>query len=152
MSRSTTGAQARLEAIWAVLKCSDEVACERLGKVVADVDDGRTELLGLDVTQECINPADKKEVTQYIESAASKALDIQETKPVLRETRQRVAKQARIAPAVGRNRKASIIESDHDWAEQDLKKYLSSRGRLTKDIFSRYWHASSGARWSCARS
>ena len=107
-----------------------------------DVYDGCKELLGLDVTQECINPADKKEVTQYIESAASKALDIQETKPVLRETRQRVAKQARIAPAVGRNRKASIIESDHDWAEQDLTKYLPSRGCLMKDIFNGCWRAS----------
>jgi hypothetical protein len=62
-----------------------------------DVDDhGCTELLGLDATQECINASDKKEVTQYIDSAASKALDTQETKNVLREARQRAAKKAKV--------------------------------------------------------
>ena len=82
-------------------------------KVVEGVDDGCTQLLGLDVTPECMNAADKKEVTQYIESAASKALDGGETKKVLRETRPRVAKHARVVPAVGRKHNVVIIESDH---------------------------------------
>ena len=40
--------------------------------------DGCVELLGLDVAQACTNVADKKEVVQYIESAASKGLGMQE--------------------------------------------------------------------------
>ena len=44
-------AEVRLEAGQVVLKCLEEVACECLEKVVEDVDDGRTELLGLEVTQ-----------------------------------------------------------------------------------------------------
>ena len=78
-----------------MLKCSEEVACQCLEKVVEDVDGGCVEFLGLDVTQACINAADKKEVTQYIEGAASKGLGL---------TRQRAAKQAKAAPAVGKKR------------------------------------------------
>ena len=120
-----------------------------LGKVVEDVDYGCAELLGLDVTEECVNAADKKDVAQYIESAARNALDMQETQQALQEARQLVAKKARVAPAVGRNHRAIIIKSDHAWAEQGITKHLPSRGRLTKDIFNGRWRASSGARWSC---
>ena len=42
-------------------------------KVVVDGNNGRAELLGLDVAQKCINAADKREVKKYIESAGSKA-------------------------------------------------------------------------------
>ena len=56
-------------------------------KIVEDVYDGRAELVGLDVAQECINAADKKEATQYMESAASKVVDAREIKKVLREGR-----------------------------------------------------------------
>ena len=108
-----------------------------LGNFVEFVNDGCTELLGLDVTQERINATDKKEVTQYIKSAASKALHMRETNKVLREARQRVAKKARVAPGVGRKCKAIIIEPGHPWPEQDLTKYLPLRGRLTKDILRR---------------
>ena len=102
---------------------------------VEDVYDGFTELLSLDVTQERISAADAKEVTQYIESAASTALDMRETKKVLRESRRRVGKKARVAPAVDSKREVVRIESDHDWVEQDLTKYLPLRGRLASDIF-----------------
>jgi hypothetical protein len=66
-----------------------------LGKVVEVVDDWCTELLGRDVTQECINPADKQEVTQYIESSASEARAVSDTKELLRKARQRLARQVR---------------------------------------------------------
>ena len=89
-------------------------------------------------------------MTQYIESVASKALDMREAKKVLREARQRVANNARVAAAAGRKRKVVRIESDHDWSEQDLTQYLPSRGRITNDIFNGRWRASSDARWPCA--
>ena len=91
-------------------------------------------------------------LTHYIESAASKALNVRATTKVLREARQRVAKQAMVAPAAGRNRKVVIIESDHAWVAQALTKYLPSRGRPTKDTFNGCWRASYGAWRSCARS
>ena len=75
-----SGAEVRLEAIRVVPKCSEEVACECLEEVVEDVDNGCTELLGLYATQKCINAADKKEATQYIDKVASKTLDARETK------------------------------------------------------------------------
>jgi len=68
-----------VEAIRFAPKCSEEVACEWREKVVEDVDDGCTELLGLGATQECIIAAVNKEVAQYIESAASRALDARGT-------------------------------------------------------------------------
>ena len=64
-----------MEAIKVVLKCLEKVDCECLEQVVEDVEDGCAELLGLDVTQECINVADKAEVRQYTYSTAPKALD-----------------------------------------------------------------------------
>ena len=94
-----------MKAIRVVRKCSEEVACKILEMVAEDIVDGCTELLGLYVAQECVNAADKKEVTQYIESAASKAFGMGDTNNVLREARQRVVKKARFAPAIGRKRK-----------------------------------------------
>ena len=44
--------------------------------------------------------------------ATSKALAVRDTRKVLRETRHRVAKKARVAPAVGRTRKAVRIEPE----------------------------------------
>ena len=52
---------------------------------------------------------------------------------MLQETRQRVAKKAGVAPAVGRKRNVVRKESVHDGAQHDLTKYLTSRGRITND-------------------
>ena len=105
-------------------------------KVGEDVGDGCTELLGLDATQECTNALDKKEVVQYIESGASKALDTQATNKVLREALHRVAKKARVAPAAGRKRKAGRSEIGHDGAEQELTKYLPFCGCVSRRTYS----------------
>ena len=128
-----SAAQVRLEAIQVVLQCSEEAACEWLEEVVEDLADGWTELLGHVVTQERTRAADKQEVMSHIESAASKARAVSEAKEVLRETRQRVASEAKVAPAVGRQRRVAEIEPDHDWSEQHLTKKVFALAGVSRE-------------------
>ena len=114
--------------------------------VLKDVYDRCTELIDLDVKQECINAADKKEVTQYIDSAAFKALDMRETTKVLREARQRVAKKIGSLQRLARSARLSQSSPIMIGRINTYTKYLPSRGRLAKDVCNGWWRESYGAR------